>query len=140
MRKTIQASTILDELTLLEHSTNAQIWRKVQAKLPNITLPSVHRTTVRLVQDAAIGGRLTVDGQVMLDSNPEPHSHFICEACRRIKDLKLDDVIISSIQSQIGQDIVHNSLVVHGTCVQCVTISATIQPAEYLTSLRRNKS
>lgn len=139
MRKTIQASTILDELAQLGHATNAQVWSKVQAKLPNITLPSVHRTTVRMVQDGEIGGRLTVNGQVVLDSNPEPHSHFVCDACSRVKDLKLEEVIINSIQSQIGQDIVHKNLVVHGTCIKCVARQA-IEPSEPLTNLKKGIS
>lgn len=120
MRKTIQASTIVAELAELGHATNAQVWSKVHAKLPNITLSSVHRTTVRLAQDGEIGDKLTVNGQVVLDTNPAPHSHFVCDACSRVKDLKLEEVIINSIQSQTGQDIVHNNLVVHGTCTKCV--------------------
>lgn len=136
MRKTIQATTILTELAQLGHATNAQVWTKVQAKLPTITLPSVHRTTVRLAQDGEIGGRLTVNGQVVLDSNPDPHSHFVCDACSRVKDLKLEEVIINSIQSQIGQDIVHNNLVVHGTCVQCVS-GQTVEPSAVVSKLKK---
>ena len=135
MRKTIQASTILDELTQLGHATNAQVWSKVRAKLPNITLPSVHRTTVRMAQDGEIGGRLTVNGKVVLDGNPEPHSHFVCDACSRVKDLHLEAVIVNSIQSQIGRDIVHNNLVVHGTCVKCVSGKA-IEPSVPLSELK----
>lgn len=139
MRKTIQATTILDELTQLEHATNAQVWSKVRAKLPNITLPSIHRTTVRMVQDGEIGGRLTVNGQVVLDSNPDPHSHFVCDTCRRVKDLKLEEVIINSIQSQIGQDIVHKNLVVHGTCIKCATKPA-LEPSKSLTNVKKGIS
>lgn len=139
MRKTIQASTILDELAQLGHATNAQVWNKVQAKIPNITLPSIHRTTVRMVQDGEIGGKLTVNGQVVLDSNPDPHSHFVCDGCSCVKDLKLEEVIINSIQRQIGQDIVHNNLVVHGTCIKCATKQA-IEPSKPLTNSKRGKS
>lgn len=125
MRKTIQATTILAELANMGHATNAQVWSKIQAKLPSITLPSVHRTTVRLAQDGEIGGKLTVNGQVVLDSIPTPHSHFVCDACSRVRDLGLEEELIRSIQRQIGEDIVHNSLVVHGTCVKCVDRQVT---------------
>ena len=119
MRKTIQATTILAELANLGHSTNAQIWSNIQKSLPNLTLPSVHRTTVRLAQDGEISAKLTVNGQVILDTNPAPHSHFVCGACNEVRDLPIEAELIDSIQRQIGQDIVHNNLVVHGTCVKC---------------------
>lgn len=120
MRTTIQATIIIEELHKLQHATNAELWKEVQARLPAITLPSLHRTTARLIETGKIGSRLSRNGQAVLDARPEAHSHFFCAACTDgIKDIVIDEALIDSLQRQIGSDIIDNSIVVHGTCKNC---------------------
>ena len=119
MRKTFQAITILDEINKLGHATNAQLWLKVQEHIPSVTLPSIHRTTAKMIQEGEIGGTLTLGGQVILDANTTTHSHFTCSECKQIKDLQFGQDLINTIQEQIGGHILQNNLVVHGTCLKC---------------------
>ncbi len=119
MRRTIQATTIIEELDKLKHATNAQLWERVKLRLPDVTLPSVHRTTARLARDNTIGGSLTNHGQVILDCRPSAHSHFICATCDKVKDLDLHQDLISHIQNQIGDSIVPTSIVIRGSCNRC---------------------
>ena len=123
MRQTIQATTIIEELDKLGHATNARLWENVKLRLPAVTLPSIHRTTARLVKDGIIGGSLTNHGQLILDRQPSAHSHFICATCDNVKDLDLHQDLISHIQNQIGDSITPTSIVIRGSCSRCAHYS-----------------
>lgn len=119
MRNTVQVQAIKNELHRLEHATNTELWEAVRHHLPDIALPSVHRITARLVKHGEIGGSLYVNGQTVLDRDPQPHSHFVCNDCQTIKNIAVDEDCIENMQNQIGGAIIPSSLVVQGSCLQC---------------------
>ncbi len=119
MRNTTQTQTVIRELSRLEHATNSQLWGAVKGHLPDISLPSLHRTTSRLADEGRIGASLSVGGQTVLDVSPHPHSHFICSDCDTVKDIDIDSSFVKDLQDQIGGKIVADSLVLYGSCSKC---------------------
>lgn len=119
MRTTVQTTRIIEEVRAAGHITNQELWQRVQSSLPNITLSSVHRITGRLRDTGVIGCAPVAAGESVLDADPAPHSHFVCRGCHGVKDIELSDEVIASIQQQIDNDIVGNSVSIIGACAQC---------------------
>lgn len=120
MRNTVQTQVIIQELNRLEHATNACLWDAVKVHLPDISLPSLHRTTSRLATEGRIGASLSLEGQTVLDATAEPHNHFICSDCHTIKDIEIDGSFTKALQNQVGGKIVTDSLVLYGSCASCI--------------------
>lgn len=121
MRNTPQTTVILEELHKLGHATNRQLWEKVAKKIHGITLPSIHRTTQRLRQEGVIGCAPNLQGEGILDSNPLPHSHFMCRQCNTLTDIKLNEPTVEQLQSQLDQAVIEKCLFIAGICRSCVS-------------------
>lgn len=119
MRTTLQTTRVVDEIQKAGHITNHDLWQKVQETLPGITLSSIHRITMRLRENGEIGCAPVAAGESVLDCNPEPHSHFVCRGCNKVKDIEISDSVITSLQEQIGSDIVERSVSIIGSCHNC---------------------
>lgn len=121
MRNTIQTSIVKEELIKLGHATNRELWIAVEKRIPGITLTSIHRITQRLRSDGVISCAPNLNGDGIIDANPQPHAHFMCRLCGHMVDIQLDDSVIQSIQSQLEQGVVEKSLFIAGKCQPCVT-------------------
>ena len=121
MSLTIQTVAVKKTLDSLSHATNQALHLEVKKDLPTLSLPSLHRITNRLVDNKEIG-YVPSDGRVViLDANPNPHDHFVCKICGRIKDIELPGSVFDNIHEQLGKNIVENRLVIYGVCVDCNT-------------------
>lgn len=119
MRTTVQTTIIREELGKRGHATNRELWQAVTARIPGITLSSVHRTTQRLRNEGIIGCTPVLQGESMLDSNPQPHTHFMCRSCKGMIDIDLPDAVITSIQDQVAIGTIEKSLFIAGQCSEC---------------------
>lgn len=118
-RNTHQATIVVEVLNKLGHATNKQIWHEVRKQIPSVSLTTVHRVTQRLKERGVIGCTPSLSGESMLDSNPEPHSHFMCKECRFLQDFKLEAATIMSLQAQLQDALIEKCLFITGTCKQC---------------------
>lgn len=119
MRTTIQSQAVLALLNERVHATNLDLYNQLKSSMPTLTLPSIHRITIRLASEGIIGVAPHLNGVSMLDSNPVLHDHFYCTSCAGLMNIDLADSVIQSIQNQLGQNIVRRGLLVSGTCENC---------------------
>lgn len=119
MRNTIHSQAVIKILKQRGHATNYEIYNALKTSLPTLNLPSVHRITLRLVNEGLIGTAPQPSGVTLLDSNPNAHDHFYCISCGGIIDIQLQESVIKVIQKQIGQNIVRQGLLISGTCEKC---------------------
>lgn len=119
MKNTPQTKQVLESLKALGHATNSELLEAVRTQLPDITITSVHRITSRLVQEDMAGLAPVRDGVTVIDCRPEPHHHFVCRDCYKVKDIELPSNMIATIQAQLPREIINGGLAVYGSCKDC---------------------
>lgn len=119
MKNTPQTKLVLESLAELGHATNSELLESVHSQLPDLTITSVHRITVRLVQEGVAGLAPDREGTAVIDADPNPHHHFVCRDCHKIKDISLPADMIKTIQAQLPREILNGGLTVYGSCKEC---------------------
>lgn len=69
-----------------EHPTAEQIFNRVRAQMPTISLDTVYRTLATLQDYGLIARVEALDDRGRYDANLEQHHHFICTECKRVHD------------------------------------------------------
>ncbi len=91
-RLTPQRKVILEYLQSVKtHPTAEEVYKVVKKQFPKITLATVYRNLHVLSEDKQ-ANLLEINGQYHFDGDLSPHLHFICQNCKIIKDLFLDDL------------------------------------------------
>ena len=89
-RSTLQRQIILEEVKrLTTHPTADDIYEKVKARLPHISLGTVYRNLDVLAANGDIVKLAPGRTQMRFDGNLESHYHMTCIHCGRIEDLPL---------------------------------------------------
>lgn len=120
MRNTPQQRAVIEALEILRHATNLELLRAVRPQFPELTVTSIHRMTNRLITLGVLGRGPSLDGSVLIDANPAPHDHFICNGCGAIRDLTISDAVYEEVQREIGEDVVRRGLTMVGVCKPCL--------------------
>jgi len=103
------------------HPFAHEIHRRVNKRLPRISLATVYRNLHSLVEEGKIRTLLLDEQGARFDPETSHHDHFVCERCGRVVDLflrrtrRLD---LSSLAKQ-GYVVTTHHLTVHGICRVC---------------------
>lgn len=120
MPSTMQTGAVLAALRERGHATNLELHAALAEVMPQLSLQSIHRITARLLERGEIGAGPSDGRTVVLDARPETHDHFVCTSCGRIVDLELPSEVISTIQGQLGKNLLRDGIVIRGRCEECV--------------------
>lgn len=105
-----------------DHPTADVIYMNVRQQNPNISLGTVYRNLTLLADIGEIQRLRVGDGVDHFDADTSPHSHFICNHCGRVIDLKIDNM--QSIEKVAGEDfdgiITGHVTYFYGTCGICI--------------------
>jgi Fe2+ or Zn2+ uptake regulation protein len=101
------------------HPTADQIYAKVRAVIPNISLATVYRNLQKLVTEGRLQV-LTLGRTQRFDPMVKGHDHFICEKCGRVYDAFANPKkILSSYLPHEGFTVTSHELSLYGTCREC---------------------
>jgi Fe2+ or Zn2+ uptake regulation protein len=123
LRMTPQTQAVLNAVKYFGHCSNAQILKSVKQQMPFLSATTVHRITARLIKNGILSDGPKINGVILIDSNTVPHDHFVCSACKGVKDIWIDDNLRKKLQDQTNATIRPYSLVVIGDCVNCNNIA-----------------
>ena len=104
-----------------EHPSAEMVFRKVRKVFPNISLDTVNRTLLTLVQ---IGTAFVVEGSgdvKRFDAGLQPHQHFKCVKCKRIFDFHykpFDDIPVPKTISE-KFTVLRKTVYFEGICDSC---------------------
>lgn len=74
-----------------EHPSPEAIFELVRQQIPSISLATVYKN-IRLFIDAGLIAEVSLHhGPARLETNLQPHHHFVCLTCKRIFDLPVED-------------------------------------------------
>lgn len=90
IRVTAQRLAVAEVLTGCEdHPTAQEVYRRVQERLPHITIATVYNALGTLARSGFIQP-LPFPSGTRYDANPGPHANVVCIRCRTITDIPDD--------------------------------------------------
>jgi Fe2+ or Zn2+ uptake regulation protein len=100
-RNTQQRKAVLRAVRELtgEHPTAADVFGRVRADHPRVSLATVYRALHALVEQNVVC-EMRVENVTRYDAGPRPHHHLICRRCGRVTDVQAEaipDLIFASL-------------------------------------------
>lgn len=111
------------------HPTADMVYTNLKETFPNISLGTVYRNLSLLSEIGEIRKISMKDGADRFDSRIDPHDHFICEECRCILDIFLDDntEITAAAQQNFEGKIRSHTTLFYGICKNCLQKAENFQ-------------
>jgi Fe2+ or Zn2+ uptake regulation protein len=103
------------------HPSAEQVYEKVRAEMPNVSLKTVYQTLHDMAELGAISVLDIGTGSARFDPNVETsHHHLVCRSCGKVRDLAADfpDLTVSRRASQ-GFAVDSAEVVFRGRCDEC---------------------
>ena len=127
LKLTHQRLEIFRELaSTFDHPSANTIYKRVQARIPTISLDTVYRTLLTFEDFGLVARIPAFDDQARFDADVSPHQHLACTECKRVEDLHwegLDDVELPAEIKEWG-DIKSKHVVLRGICKTCLNKEA----------------
>lgn len=106
-----------------DHPTAAEIYARVQARMPRIAYATIYNALSALSEDGQVTRWAYGDSATRYEGRTEPHSHVECERCGRLEDVDLHvaETELRSVAEQTGFAILGSHTVFTGLCQDCAT-------------------
>lgn len=120
-RSTKYTSAVKAYMQTVGHATNGQILQYLRQDYPDVSATTVHRITGRMVDRGELSyAPVATDKSARFDVNLQPHDHFQCSRCDRLRDIILPSELFNSIQEMMGECRLNSRLNVQGSCETCI--------------------
>lgn len=111
---------IMRELGRAGHATNNELLLQAQKEFPEVSATTIHRATARLCAHGHIASAPSdIDGAMRYDTTKEPHDHFMCDGCGRLRDVDIAEEVSNLLRQHLPDCDIAGRLTIHGTCKQC---------------------
>lgn len=104
------------------HPSAEWIYNQVKTIHPDLSLGTVYRNLTLFEENGDITTVGNVNGQKRYDATTKPHTHFICECCGCVRDIKVEQAskdLYYQINEDYGFETAHHSLTFFGKCEEC---------------------
>ena len=120
IKVTPQRLTIISLLHENGHLSIKEIFSKIKATFPSISLATIYKNINFLQQKDVLKEVKLTDFDSKYEITKEPHAHLVCSKCGNIEDASIDmSKIIQEFESQHSFKVSINSLEVTGVCENC---------------------
>jgi Fur family transcriptional regulator, peroxide stress response regulator len=106
------------------HPNAAQLYEKLRAQFPTISLATVYKTLLILKEDGQVF-EIDLHNDSHYDGNkPYPHPHLICNKCGAIidgDDVSFLNTLGQEIQERYNFQVAQSQLLFYGLCQNCQT-------------------
>jgi Fur family peroxide stress response transcriptional regulator len=103
-----------------DHPSAEMIFNEIKNDFPSLTLVTVYNTLQKLVSTDLCIKVNPLHTSARYDGNTELHQHLVCTLCQKIIDIH-DAAVSVELPELISEKykIVAQSLIFHGTCLEC---------------------
>ena len=101
------------------HPTAGQVYERVRAVLPNVSLGTVYRNLAELTKQGDILSVSVGDGFEHFDGDNSPHVHLHCRRCGAIIDARMESDAPAQTAAAAGFTPETEVYVVYGICKDC---------------------
>jgi len=109
----------------LDHPSAEGLYKRLQKKLPTISLDTVYRTLSTLEDHSIIIRVDTGESQARFEAKLEQHHHIICSQCGKISDFQWDAFDGENLPRDVMEwgSIGKRQVTLHGICNDCMKTS-----------------
>ncbi len=102
------------------HPTAEEVFRDVREQYPTLSFATVYNTLELLVEMGEVRTVIVDELRRRYDVNTEPHQHAVCRECRRILDLREEEIGGGELLRQAleGVDLSTRGFLVDGASVE----------------------
>jgi Fe2+ or Zn2+ uptake regulation protein len=119
-RETKYCEAIRQAVRYIGHATNAQALAYLHLKYPLVSATTIHRATQRLAnRNQLAAAPPDRQGSMRYETNLEPHDHFMCLRCGRLRDVNIMDEVIPIMKTRIDGCQISGRIVINGLCYFC---------------------
>lgn len=121
LKVTPQRIAILDELNNNGHSSIDDIFSRIKAKIPSVSLATIYKNILAMQQADILKSVKTPTQKQKYEINKKPHIHLSCKICDKLEDF---DINIDSFMQQCKinsgyKNIEESSILLIGICQEC---------------------
>ena len=103
------------------HPTAEWIYNHVHEEYPSMSFATVYRNLKQMKEEGIINSVGVVDNHERFDGFLKQHSHFICEKCHKVIDLKENLASVTEgLDSLKNYQINNASVCFYGICDECM--------------------
>lgn len=105
-----------------DHPTAQEVYQRVQARFPHITMGTVYNTVNTLTKSGFIQS-LPFPNGTRYDTNPAPHANLVCIQCGSIVDEPDEDGAVARLREKVAQcsgfQVISQRVDFYGLCPNC---------------------
>jgi len=120
LKVTPQRVAIVEELYLNGHMNIDDLYKKLLAKFPSISLATIYKNINAMVKKVFLSEVKIPNTKSVFELVKEEHAHLVCSECGIIEDMSLDiSSVLNEVTSKSKFKIESTSLVLSGLCTNC---------------------
>lgn len=119
---THQRQVIWDVLRSMHgHPSPEAVYDVVRKQIPSISLATVYKNIRTFIEHGLLAEVSLHHGSARLETNTDPHHHFVCVRCREIVDVSADELEPVRLKNAAPDawEIHRYSVEIHGICKRC---------------------
>ncbi|MAD41464.1 MAG: transcriptional repressor [Arcobacter sp.] len=120
LKVTPQRVAIVEELYLNGHMNIDDLYQKLLAKFPSISLATIYKNINAMVEKVFLSEVKIPNAKSVFELVKEEHAHLVCSNCGNIEDMMLDiSSVLKEVTSKSQFKIESTNLVLSGLCSNC---------------------
>ena len=120
LKVTPQRVAIVEELYLNGHMNIDDLYQKLLAKFPSISLATIYKNINAMVEKVFLSEVKIPNTKSVFELVKEEHAHLVCSDCGNIEDMMLDvSSVLTEVTSKSQFKIDSANLILSGSCSNC---------------------
>ena len=121
LKATPQRLVIIESIDKYGHINIDALYEVVKSTFSSISLATIYKNINSMIKNMLILEVKIPNEKSVYETVKEKHSHFVCNDCSEVTDIKIDTKnIIESITNDYQLRIDHSALVFSGKCTNCL--------------------
>jgi Fur family transcriptional regulator, peroxide stress response regulator len=83
------------------HPSPEEVYARVKRRIPSISLATVYKNIHLFIESGIFREVSMHHGSLRMETNPKPHHHLVCTACKSITDIEADELGLTEMQGRL---------------------------------------
>jgi len=120
LKVTPQRVAIVEELYLNGHMNIDDLYKKLLAKFPSISLATIYKNINAMIERVFLSEVKIPNTKSVFELVKNEHAHLVCSSCGSIEDITLNTKdVLNEVNSRSKFKIDSTNLVLNGLCPNC---------------------
>jgi len=120
LKVTPQRVAIVEELCLNGHMNIDDLYKKLLAKFPSISLATIYKNVNAMLEKVFLSEVKIPNTKSVYELVKTEHAHLVCSSCGKIEDITLNvNSILEEVSSMSKFKVDSTNLVLTGLCSNC---------------------